>query len=62
MTSNRKQDRRMLTWRRYQDRIDRLVRHQRQRSGAHPARVTSGYFRAEGWNTDDARSPMRHGA
>lgn len=62
MTSKRKQDRRMLIWRRYQNRIDRLVRDQRQRFGAHPMRVAPGFFRVEGWKTDNPRTDLRHGA
>lgn len=63
MTSSRKCARRLTTWTRYRDRCDRLVAGQRKTVRIlHPMRITPGFFRAEGWNTDDVRSDLRHGA
>lgn len=67
--SRRKHLRKLATWTAYIRRCDALVRHQhlnRLRNGdemiGSPIRVTPGYFRAEGWNTDNPYSALRHGA
>lgn len=64
LTSGR-QRRRLLAWRRYQARIDRLVAGQRRPSQpGSPMRACPGFFRAEGWNTDATRwgNSLRHGS
>jgi hypothetical protein len=63
MTNKRKRARRLTVWRRYQARIDRLTERQPMTADClAPMRSNAGFFRAEGWNTDDVRSFLRHGA
>ena len=63
MASNRKRARRLAVWCRYLARFDRLTEYQPMTAGClAPVRANPGYFRAEGWNTDDVRSHLRHGA
>jgi hypothetical protein len=64
MVSRRRRERRYLRWRRYQARIDRLVRHQDiLMSVCAPMRCNQGFFRAEGWDTrGEHREALGHGA
>ncbi len=59
--SNRKYHRRLLVWKRYAARCERLVTGQVMADVVRcPVRTTPGYFRAEGWKTG-ADSAVRHG-
>lgn len=61
--SKRKRKARLLVWTRYRDRCDRLTAHQDVTAGIlAPMRCTPGFFRAEGWGTDNPRTDLRHGA
>jgi hypothetical protein len=61
--SKRKKARVLRVWRRYIGRYDHLTRYQPSHRGfLAPIRVTPGFFRAEGWDTDDVRSDLRHGS
>jgi hypothetical protein len=64
MVSNRRRARRLAVWRAYVRRIDRLVEGQvRPSQPGSPMRVTSGFLRAEGWDTRGIhRREMGHGA
>jgi hypothetical protein len=61
--SNRKRQAKMRVWRAYQQHCDGLVAGQPHTAGVlHPMRTTPGFFRAEGWDTDNPRTDLRHGA
>jgi hypothetical protein len=61
--SERKRKAKLLAWARYRDRCDKLVAgQQRPSQPGSPMRITPGFFRAEGWDTDNPRTDLRHGA
>jgi hypothetical protein len=61
--SERKRRAKLFAWTRYRNRCDKLVAGQRRPSQpGSPMRITPGFFRAEGWNTDNPRTDLRHGA
>jgi hypothetical protein len=64
MASRRKLNRHLINWVRYRNRCDKLVAgQQRPSQPGSPMRLTPGFFRAEGWNTDGGRwNSLRHGA
>lgn len=61
--SNTRRRRHMLVWRRYRVRCDKLVAGQDLTGQLlHAMHVTPGYFRAEGWDTANPHTDLRHGA
>lgn len=60
--SERRRRAKLHAWTVYRNRCDKLVAgQQRPSQPGSPMRVTPGFFRAEGWNTDNPRTDLRHG-